>query len=301
MNLKEFARHLLEKGMGLVAAHTLFSPRRRLRSVGFDVLSSRQRLIVCAPPEGEVFVVHSGDEFIGRELFLSGEFDFDKFAAAIAALKLHRPNANPQVLIDVGANIGSICIAAVARGFVGRAIAVEPDPNNSRLLRANVALNGLERQIRTVEMAAGPVDGAVLELEISSTNLGDHRIRVTSEDGRLGEANRNVVQVPSSTLDSICADEQSGELLIWMDTQGFEGFVLRGSTGLLARKIPLVLEFWPYGMKRAGSFSALTESLAGYSQFLDLEGTGGLRPIAELELLYRELGEEQAFTDILVI
>ena len=81
-----------------------------------------------------------------------------------------------------------------------------------------------------------------------------------------------------------------------------QGFVLRGSTSLLARKIPLVLEFWPYGMKRAGSFSALTESLAGYSQFLDLESSAGrLRPIAELELLYRELGEEQAFTDILVI
>ena len=301
MNPKAIARRALHGGMRLIAAHTIFSANKRVRSVGYDVISKHQRLVACAPATGEVFVVHAGDEWIGRGLFVSGEFDFDKFAAAFEALVKLRPGSRPKVLIDVGANIGSICIPAVVRGYVERAVAIEPDPQNSRLLRANIALNGLEGKIRTAETAAGPQDGAFLELELSGENLGDHRIRVSGEDGALDEANRQVVQVPSATLDSICRTEAGDDVLVWMDVQGFEGIALAGAKDFLARRVPMVLEFCPYLMVRARSFSALKQSLAGYSGFLDLESGKAFRPIAELQALYDELGEGQAFTDILVL
>ena len=301
MNPKALARRALHRGIGLFAARTIFSSNRRIRSVGFDVISKHQRLVACAPAEGEQFVVHAGDEWIGRGLFVAGEFDFNKFVAALEALARLRPGAGPKLLIDVGANIGSICIPAVARGHVERAIAIEPDPLNSRLLRANVALNGLEAKVRTVEMAAGAADGQVLELELSGSNLGDHRIRVSQEDGALDEATRQVVKVPSSTLDSICAGEPADEMLVWMDVQGFEGIALTGARTLLERRVPMVLEFCPYMMARAQSFGALKEALAGYGGFVDLDRGKALRPIAELQALYGELGEGQAFTDILVL
>jgi FkbM family methyltransferase len=301
MNPKALARRAVQRGIGLFAARSIFSNNRRLRSVGFDVISKHQRLVACAPAEGEQFVVHAGDEWIGRGLFVSGEFDFDKFVAALAALAEARPEAKPKLLVDVGANIGSICIPAVARGYVDRVIAVEPDPLNSRLLRANVALNGLEAKVRTVETAAGAADGERLELELSGSNLGDHRIRVSQADGALNEAGRDVVTVASSTLDSICAGEPTENMLVWMDVQGFEGIALTGARTLLDRRVPMVLEFCPYMMARAQSFGALKTALAGYEGFVDLDSRKGVRPIEQLDALYDELGEGQAFTDILVL
>ena len=61
----------------------------------------------------------------------------------------------PEILIDIGANIGPICIPAVKRNYVKQAIAIEPGPDNARLLRANVALNSLHDRIIVHECAVG--------------------------------------------------------------------------------------------------------------------------------------------------
>jgi len=296
--LKGIARRSTLGMVQFVAGQTFFSRSRRVRSVAYDVLSKRQRLVLRAPKDGEAFVVHSGDQWIGRGLFADGEFDFEKFVAALDILSKYRDRAPPKVLVDVGANVGSICIPAVARSLVERAVAIEPDPGHLRLLRANIALNGLEGAIRVVGHAAGPRDGELLELERDMENLGDHRIRVTHAPGLQNETDRAVVQVPSSRLDTVCQEEQDEDLLIWMDVQGFEGFVLEGSHSFLARRVPMVLEFCPYLLERAGSFSLMLTNLAGYDGFIDLNNPRKLRPIAELNELYRELGGSRAYSDI---
>lgn len=301
MNLKALLRSALYHGARFVAARTIFSRNRRIRSVGFEVISDHQELIACTSEQREAFVVRARDEWIGRGLFVAGEFDFDKFVCALDVLAQHRAGAFPKVLIDVGANIGSICIPAVFRGYFERAVAIEPDPKNSRLLRANVALNGLDAQIRVVEAAAGSSEGELLELELSESNFGDHRIRVSNANGSVNEASREVIKVPSSTLDSICREEQSSDVLIWMDVQGFEGTVLLGGRAFLSRGAPMVLEFCPYLIERAGSLQALILCLANYRGFVDLRYPEQVRPIEELNDLLEEFREEHAFTDILVL
>ena len=69
-------------------------------------------------------------------------------------------------MVDVGANIGPICIPAVTRGYVQQAVAVEPNPDNCRLLRVNVALNGLHNKIAVEECALAPVGMMSLPLEL---------------------------------------------------------------------------------------------------------------------------------------
>ena len=87
-----------------------------------------------------------------------------------------------------------------------------------------------------------------------------------------------------------------------MDIQGYEGHALLGAQQLLAEKPPLVLEFWPYGMLRSDSFSALCSSLVHYSGFFNLaKALDGLRKMTELESLFHEIGSAGQFTDILVI
>lgn len=50
---------------------------------------------------------------------------------------------NPKIIVDVGANIGAFTVL-VAKKFPGaKIVAVEPEPENVRLLKRNIALNKL--------------------------------------------------------------------------------------------------------------------------------------------------------------
>ena len=68
----------------------------------------------------------------------------------------------------------------------------------------------------------------------------------------------------------------------------------------------MVLEFWPYGMERAGSYDALKSAVlsAGYRKFHDLgdEQAGACAVTGDaLDQLYKRLAARQTFTDILLV
>ena len=87
-----------------------------------------------------------------------------------------------------------------------------------------------------------------------------------------------------------------------MDIQGYEGYALRGAPQVLAELPPLVVEFWPYGMLRADSFSALCAAVAHYNGFFDLaKPAQRLRKLSELDDLFKEIGPDGQYTDILLI
>jgi len=164
-------------------------------------------------------------------------------------------------------------------------------------------MNRLAEQIVVHEMAAGSGDGELLELELSADNLGDHRVRPKRHEHP--PSDRHLVQVRSERIDTICAGEINENLFMWIDVQGFEGFVLAGATELLARRVPTVLEFWPRGMAASGSFALLESNLAHYREFIDLDEPSRARPISELRVLHDKIGanssDPDSFTDILVL
>ena len=190
-------------------------------------------------------------------------------------------------------------------------MAIEPHPGNCRLLRANLALNGVDARVTVHECAVGGADEETLSLELSHDNQGDHRIAVTRDDGAFGEAARRTIPIRSTRLDRLVAPPPGKRLLLWMDTQGYEGVVLRGATALLAARVPIVSEFWPYGLRRAGGFAPFREALAGYRGFIDLtpapgQGdageSGDLRPMRDLDALHAALDvNPQAYTDLLFV
>jgi len=249
------------------------------------------------------FIVNARDQVISRRLFVHGSADFSKFEVAADLLKRHTDIREIDLLIDVGADIGSICIPAVAQGFVKRAIALEPHPTNHQLLCANVALNGLLDCIDVIQRAASAGDDETLIMEVSNNNWGDHRISSSERTGgRYGEADRARIEVQSIKIDSLNGLRRDQTLLVWMDIQGYEGHALRGASQVLAEKPPLVLEFWPYGMRRSDSFSALCSSTVHYSGFVDLANPmHPLRKMADLSDLFDAVGLDGAYTDILVI
>lgn len=91
-----------------------------------------------------------------------------------------------SLVVDIGANIGTTSLAAVEFG-ADRVIALEPELRNFRLLRANVALNGLEERVTTFNVAIGATRGTAT-LHVSPRNSGDHRVVKTESCSGAGVA-----------------------------------------------------------------------------------------------------------------
>jgi FkbM family methyltransferase len=287
--LKDITKSTISYLAGLILVRPYLSKNRTIRSFIFKTINITTSTFVYAKPKSEHYLVKSSDMGIGRPLFIDGEYDFDKF---IQALNVCNKNPNgrkkPTILIDVGANIGTICIPAVARGFVQRAVAIEPEPLNCNLLRANIALNGLSNSILVYECGLAASKDIDLVLELSESNLGDHRTWVDTDNGA---ERRNIVHVKSETLDDLCSPADYADSLLWMDIQGYEGFALSGGKELLKSRIPLAIEFWPYGMNRAGSFDALKSAVAHYNGYFDLNNPAKMHSIDSLDELSKTIGD----------
>jgi FkbM family methyltransferase len=191
------------------------------------------------------------DLAIGRLLFLEGEFEYPLIRRALALLReLHELRTG--LLIDAGANIGTVTVTLLREGFFRRAIAVEPIPSSYRRLTRNLWLNGLRHRVRPIRAALGPATGSV-SMTLSPINPGDHRVRILAglAVDQMEESTWPTVEVVSRRLDDVVRPQQSVGLL-WMDVQGFELRVLEGARRLLATGMPVVLEFAPYWMAQAG-------------------------------------------------
>lgn len=208
------------------------------------------------------------------------------------------------MLLDIGANIGHISIPLVLGKFVSNAVAIEPDPDNYKLLNCNVILNGLEDKVILHNLALGVLPNETLEFELSEDNYGDHRIKVSKEQGLYQEADRKVLQVKSTNLDTLLTPAlQARDILLWIDVQGYEGAVLAGASLLLNNKPAIGIEFWPYGLHRANGFDNLMTALSGYDVFYDLSLDQQVEvPIKKLKEMYVKNTKNDSFMmDILFV
>lgn len=281
MSLKQTIRNsaLLRRPL-LVAVRTLLSTLLRgprlLRRATYDTMPLRFMVV----GEAEKYVISTADKVIGRALFLEGQFDFDKLQTALELISRHGLPM-PSHIIDVGANIGTILIPAIKRGLARSGTAIEPHPENLRLLRANLALNDLCHLVEVHAAAAGDGSAETLWLAESATNSGHHRI---GADG---------TEVKSLALDSLGVDGCSS--LLWMDIEGYEGHALRGARSLLSAGIPVVAEFNPGFLERTGGLGFLMDALSGRRIFDLNDGPAE----TSLPALIAKLGD--GVTDILAI
>ena len=207
----------------------------------------------------EKYIVNTNDKVIGRSLYIIGSFDFNIFLQTLEILK---NKIKIETLVDIGANIGSICIPAVKRGIIKNCLAIEPEPYNFDLLTKNIFINGLTNKIQTFNVALGQFDNEKIKFELSENNYGDHRIKSNStEKNYYNEDKRKIIDIEMKRLDTVVQDFDPKETLLWMDVQGYEGFVLEGGINILSKKPPLVIEFWPYGLDKFNSYNLLKKNL----------------------------------------
>jgi FkbM family methyltransferase len=149
------------------------------------------------------------------------------------------------VVVDAGANIGiyseflSRCV-----GPTGVVHSFEPSPDNFKRLRAaTLKLSN----VRLSQAAVGDHSGKS-ELYLSDKLNVDHRAYMAAGDSR------RAVPIEIVALDDYFKPGERVDL-IKMDIQGYELHALNGANRLLEDNpdIKLLIEFWPYGLKQAGT------------------------------------------------
>src|SRR4029077_17153226 len=119
-----------------------------------------------------------------------------------------------MAVIDIGANIGylTMLLASLVTPS-GRVVAVEPNPENIKLLEASRRVNGFD-QVLVIQAAAGR-QTALLALNVSHSN---------GMTGELpGDANAifSACPVPCFALDAILPEDRQIDL-VKIDTEGAE-------------------------------------------------------------------------------
>lgn len=219
-------------------------------------------------------LTYDADMIIGQSLRTSGTFQESKIAE-VSQFLAKKYNFQPKTFIDIGANIGTHLVYALKEAGYQEGFGAEPDVNNYRLLVCNVLLNGLEGRTSLFNLALSDEAG-LAELELSTENFGDHRIRsaVDKHAVTFGENERKSYQVPKvhagRWLDDVAHDPKN--TLIWVDTQGHEGHVFRCFLGDQAHAAPqyMVAEFWPYGLERSGGKNSYLQYLAQCDAVYDI-------------------------------
>ena len=166
----------------------------------------------------------------GSRDFLTGAYELP---VQNALAEIVRPG---DVVLDVGANIGFLTlIAARLAGPEGRVIAFEPVPANARLIRRNVALNGLQN-VSVREEAAAAQDGEAVLV------LAEHIGGATLLSAGVPDDARGRIRVKTRSIDTLVdRGEIPAPAVVKIDVEGAERDVLLGMGQVLARHRPVLL------------------------------------------------------------
>ena len=189
-----------------------------------------------------------------------------------------RTHIKGGVLLDIGANVGSVSLLLADR--IDTAILFEPNPVAAARARENIALNRLSFEVH--ELAVSDVEGTV-EFE---------------DAGGASPCNRAVVgfesQVPTRTVQRVTIDEflrarpEINEIAaVKIDVEGHENSVLRGMKRLLQEKPPRLIMFEYLERTNLSEALALFQAV-GYKTF-ELTANGPaeiLGPIRPLQNLF---------------
>jgi FkbM family methyltransferase len=134
-----------------------------------------------------------------------------------------------DVVIDVGANVGAITLAASrVVGPSGRVYAIEAHPRTHKCLVGNLHLNDTHN-VQTFNVACGCENGTVM----FSDKRSDDQNRVSAVG----------LSIPVRRLDDLIDGTEQIKLLK-IDVEGYEKFVLEGASHLLPRVKFIYFESW---------------------------------------------------------
>jgi FkbM family methyltransferase len=252
-----------------------------------------------------VFVWDTG---VAKYLFSQGAYHGGEIAQLLAWLRAQgRTIGTEQWIIDCGANIGTTSLP-MARDTGAHVLAVEPIPDNARLLRLNAAQNNFAERITCIEAAVAEQPGEV-EMVLSLSNSGGAEIKSATTQQAFGTvtSKHRTVRVSKISLDQLIAERGVAAdrvALVWSDTQGAEAGVTAGGASLWSAGVPLFAELWPVGLRTQGGVERfLAAAEQNFDRFLPCENvqpSDRPRPICELTKFVSKMNDE-TFTNALFL
>jgi FkbM family methyltransferase len=236
---------------------------------------------VASVRDGDIaMLVDVRDPAISKPILALGEYE-EGFRRRLMSF------VHPEThFVDIGANIGFFTLLVARRAARGKVWSIEADPQNARLLRASVALNGLEERVVVHHLAASDADGEVFFSTLGyEANIG---ARFTAkEEATLRERSLTGAAPPSRlrarAMDTLLRDERVD--LVKVDVEGYEPAVFRGLREVLCRQKPVVFSEFAPGTIRHISKSDPVEMLrfmrdCGYAVSL-VETTGDVTEMGD--------------------
>jgi FkbM family methyltransferase len=275
------------------------------RTLGRDERTARRRFVehaerftpyVSVESRGLAFLVPTADRKLAGFFASRKRTELGVFEQALAALDAAGVGVPRAMFVDVGASIGTVALAAARAGFAP-VLACEPAPANTRLLRANAALNDALDTVRVRELALSDRTGTAT-LDLGLGGRGDAHVLTKAEDVATGDT----LEVRVARLDDVLGEEgldPGAVAFLWLDVEGHEYHVLTGAAAVLSGSPPLVMELYPKKLRRAGGIDSLPDLLAlHYTHVADLRQASELMPIGAVPELIERYG--RGHTDLLL-
>lgn len=149
------------------------------------------------------------------------------------------------VLVDIGANIGSVTLDLVSQIEGLKAYAYEPNPSTYRTLVRNIEENGLASRVRTFGEAVGKGRSTLkLWTDIPSSWSTAYSNAAPAYDKPEMVKDAKEVEVPCIGLGEVLARVDGAISLLKIDAEGAEADILEGvEPGALSRVKNVALEY----------------------------------------------------------
>ena len=286
----DFANYLLKSGS------------RFFLNVKCNKLRAESPLFMVDLPQpkggGIHYISSSQDTIIMPQMYISQcNFSMNEMIVFYHLAKKYYPNRKKDgYFLDLGANIGTTCIYFKKQlDNDVKILAFEPLEQNYHFLNINLMLNDIK-------------DAKVEKLGLSDSSTRKMINRMLNNPGgsslvwEHGQGQESVELISLDEYFSKHSLKAEDIKYMWIDTEGFEPYVLSGSRHILkSAEIPLFIEFSRYSPE---AYTLMIEILTEvYTNFIlipeMLRGAEILHPIIELEKFKKM--EHQEFFDIFFI
>lgn len=167
-------------------------------------------------------------DVIGHSLFF-----FNHYFAPLEVFDLLKEDS---ILVDIGANIGTVALRAAKICKKGHVYAFEPDPQHLDSLKVNQQLNQLSN-VTIIPKALGCEPGTALLSKLEQRNAGMNRILPGEQAAQFDST-----QIEVSTLDQEMSQINPARIdLIKIDVEGYEFHVLQGAQKTIVRYKPILI------------------------------------------------------------
>ncbi len=214
---------------------------------------------VSVPGIGPVAVrVDQTDLAAVRQIFCGGEYDLEGPLGALIGARYRAivAQGGVPIIVDAGANIGAASLWFMRKFPAARIVAVEPDPDNAKILRRNLHRHA---------------NGVVLEAAIGSTS--GFVSFTTQGSGWAVQTERATSGVRIVTIDeALDAAQGDTPFIVKIDIEGFESDLFAHDVGWIDRCFAVMIEPHDWMLPGQGTSRNFQQAMAQRPFELALQG-----------------------------